>query len=275
MKLITDPSFCVLCSDALEKDILRTAYATLNNFHDPLRANLFAFTIRELMRIIMERLAPDDEIKKTSWFQVSRQSRKPDDQGVWRKQRYRYSITGYISDATIGRNPQLNTDDACNTLASISGDLSKYAHISAGTYNLGDAKITEFQKNVEDKVISFAEKFNRTKAEIHKIVWMLIQDTILEDVVEKIPSDLDTLSSATSVDDVSVGDIKPYNIGGETFTIYGTGSIGVELNYGGGNRRNGLTVDDSYPLTFSADINGEDLTVEEVEVSVDNISFYE
>jgi hypothetical protein len=49
--------------------MLTSAYSRFNDLHDPLRVNLFALILRELIRIIMEREAPDDQVKMTPWFQ--------------------------------------------------------------------------------------------------------------------------------------------------------------------------------------------------------------
>ncbi|MFT5814363.1 MAG: hypothetical protein ACI9VT_002124 [Psychroserpens sp.] len=51
-----------------EKKIFSASVAYLENKNDPLRINSFAYSLRELIRNIFERRAPEDHIKNCSWF---------------------------------------------------------------------------------------------------------------------------------------------------------------------------------------------------------------
>ncbi len=63
-----------------------------NRQEDPLRFNSFAYSMRELLRHLLDRFAPKENVKKCDqWFSQDPNAREGD---VTRKQRLQYSIFG-------------------------------------------------------------------------------------------------------------------------------------------------------------------------------------
>jgi hypothetical protein len=211
----------------------------------------------------MEHLAPDAEVIKTSWYSGSQ---------VTRKQRFRYAITGHIDNDTIKKYPQLDVDSECGSLVTMVNELSKYAHISSGTYGLQDKMVEEFRNDIEDVVCEYARKFVGTKDSIQEIIWEILQDEITERITNEIPDELDVLSSQTCVYYAAVEDIDDFSVDGSDFELSGDGYVEAQLNYGGS--KDGVSIDDSYPLMFTASIRAADLSVQDVHIEVDNSSFY-
>jgi len=91
---------------------------------------------------------------------------------------------------------------------------------------------------------------------------------------EELPSGLDEISSATRVEGVTDVAIQSVDIRRSGIHVRGRASVDVELNYGGGTARDGLTVSDSLPFTFDVEL-GPDLKLVRVnEVEVDLSGFY-
>jgi hypothetical protein len=88
----------------------------------------------------------------------------------------------------------------------------------------------------------------------------------------EIPDELDVLSSQTCIYGASVDTIGEFSVDGSDFDLAGDGYVEVQLNYGRG--EDGVSVDDTYPLTFTASIKTADLSVQDVHIEIDNSSFY-
>ncbi len=102
-----------------------------------------------------------------------------------------------------------------------------------------------------------------------------LEQTICEYMMDNIPSELDEISSRTSIEEVSDIGFDDLHIGREGIDVKGSGLVSVHLEYGGGEERDGLDLEDSYPLTFDLRLSHV-LSIEEVRsLNVDTSSFYE
>jgi hypothetical protein len=250
-----------------EITLLESAYSHLHQLHDPLRCNIFALLLRELIRIVMSRLAPDDQIEKAKWF-------KPGDDydKVTRKDRYRFAISGHLPDETIRLHPELDTKDICNDLNKQISKLSKYTHISPGTTNLSLADGIEFSQEIEEVVLEYLNTLILTQNKIESKILEFTETELNTRLQEDLPSDLDALSSQTIFERAYVEDIKELDLSSVPLTISGRGTIEVELNYGRGD--DGATFGDSYPFTYVATIDSDTLQVQEISTNIDTSSFY-
>ncbi len=187
MKLFECQYFNKLCSHSLDKAMLESAYCRYNDLDDPLRVNLFALILRELIRIIMEREAPDDLVKMTPWFQgyLDKNSNK---QKVTRRERYRYAISGFIGDRVAQLNPSLDITDEIEGLAREINLLNKYAHFEkiVARSDSPDIYLDEL-KNVESVVSNYSNKFFNFKNDLSYVILDSITDdfnSILENRIE-------------------------------------------------------------------------------------------
>ncbi len=60
--------FKPIIAPGFETDFLDASVAYMQNSKDKLAFNSFAYSMRELIRNILERLAPDANIKRCSWY---------------------------------------------------------------------------------------------------------------------------------------------------------------------------------------------------------------
>lgn len=264
MRLLNDQSIAGLVQGAFENDVLKSAYSHLNNLHDPLRCNIFALLIRELIRIVISRLAPDDRVSKASWCIDDR---------ITRRSRYRFAITGMISDAQIANHQKLNSADAVAELVRLNDTLSKYTHISPGTYNATQVLADQFLREVEDVVIEYARTLRETKDEIRDIMWTIVDESVNQHVLEAVPSELEILSGQTLVENIHVEHLQEFDTSTLMPTLTGSGAAEIELNYGHGDDH--MSSPDSYPLTFEVEIDPETFAVAVTRVDVDTSSFNE
>jgi hypothetical protein len=102
-----------------------------------------------------------------------------------------------------------------------------------------------------------------------------LYENLLDYVInENFPTELNDISSQTIIRDLCDIEFSKVTHQGSETRIKGTATIEVQLNYAGGSQRDGVTSDDSYPMTFNVvvDENGD---IQSGKISVDISSFYE
>lgn len=95
---------------------------------NPIRLNLFSAAIRELLTHVLQGLAPDDEIRKCSWFQPEGPAGRPT-----RRQRAIYLAQGGLSDETVGPLGGAIAAKAHADILTVMDGLNKYTHVRPGT----------------------------------------------------------------------------------------------------------------------------------------------
>lgn len=105
-----------------------------------------------------------------------------------------------------------------------------------------------------------------------------LQEHLLEHLMDRVPDELDRLSTHTRIcglSDVEISDLRMTN--GEV-RVRGTGCIDVELQYGSGSDQacgEGAKLYDSYPLHFTATLESTGDLQSLEDLTVDTSSFYE
>jgi hypothetical protein len=216
---------------------------------------------------MMSRLAPDDQIEKTSWFKPGNDYEK-----VTRRDRYRFAISGHLPDDAINLHPELDTQEICKDLNKLIGKLSKFTHISSGTTNLSITDGIQFYQEIEEVVLEYLKTLINTQKQIESKILSFTEAELNSRLQEHLPSDLEMLSSQTIFERAYIDEIKELDLSSFPLTISGSGTIDVELNYGKGD--DGSTFDDNYPFTYIATIHSDTLEVQKISAEIDTSSFY-
>lgn len=275
MNLLEDTHVKALLKGDFENRVLKSAYSRIHDYNDPLRGSVFALLMRELIRIVMDRLAPDSDVEKASWCSGEPWQYK-DQSGnlkVTRRSRYRFAITGTISDEKVEEHPRLDCSAAIGELATLVSKLSKFAHLSPGTFNQSAAETTGFLGEVEDAVSQYCATLTKTKEEIRDIIWTIVDESVNDHVLGAIPDELDALSGQTLVENIHVEHLQDFDTSTLMPTLTGSGVAEIELNYGHGDDH--MSSPDSYPMTFEVEVDPSTFEVSVVSVDVDTSSFYE
>lgn len=276
MSLLNNENVVSILKGEFELSVLKSAYSRINDYNDPLRGPVFALLMRELIRIAMDRIAPDDQVRAASWCSGEPwlyKKGKKGKQELTRTSRYRFAITGTISNEKLLRYPELDCSDAIGDLKDLVFKLSKFAHISPGTYDLSPDDSMDFLKEVETIVVDYAEKLVATKKKVGEIMLTLVDAKLNEHILEAIPQELDELSSGTLVNALSVESLQDFDTSSASPVLSGCGVAEIELNYGGG--KDGYSSDDSYPLEFYVQVDPDTFDIAVQSISVDTSSFYE
>ncbi|MCG8411309.1 MAG: hypothetical protein MI739_08495 [Bacteroidales bacterium] len=88
-----------------ELNLLKACHANLNQLSNDLRFNNYAYSLRELSRHLLKRLAPDKNLLLCSWYKNEIEGKE---NGITRNQRVKYAIQGGLSDTFIAEELKLD-----------------------------------------------------------------------------------------------------------------------------------------------------------------------
>lgn len=120
-------------SGDFEHDLFEASLHNLDDSSNKLRFNNFAYSIRELTRHILARLAPDKNVINTTWYKPI-DTERPD--FITRKQRMRYAIQGGLSNEYVSSSLGIDVDEIGKKINDTIDILSKYTHINPKTFDI-------------------------------------------------------------------------------------------------------------------------------------------
>lgn len=97
---------------------------------------------------------------------------------------------------------------------------------------------------------------------------------ISEYISTEVPDELAALSGNTYIDGVCDLEYDIIQIENDRIFLQGSGAIDVELEYGGGEGKDGMGMYDSYPFDFNLELS-HNMEITELKIKVDTSSFYE
>ena len=244
-----------MLTNNFEKILLEEAINNLNS-NSKIRFSNFAFVIRELIDIVLTRLAKDEDITNCSWYELPQNIER----NVIRAQRIRYIIQGGFEENIF--DLMLNIDFT-NKISEINkyfrDELSNNVHLTERCINYSHDEIEEKTKIFEEIIEKFVSMINNVRQQILNFLSDEIELVVNESFLSVTLSDLDILSTHTRIDCVDNIEIDINLITPEKIIGFITGNVNVFLQYGSDRDvREGLgdISNDSYPfeLPFTIDI---------------------
>ena len=245
-----------LLKTSFEKELCIAAFDNLKAVNK-LRFNNFAYSIRELSRHILYRLAPDKDIKLCTWYKPSKN--KYGDFVISRADRINYAIHGgFDNNVLAAMGLKSSIEQARKTMLDSIDDLNKYTHVNENTFDVPESEV----ETLADKVIGSFNGFVDVMTNIRRKVISHLENEINHEILiatlYETYSEIDILSTHSSIenyyiDSILVDDITSQDV---YFTINGT--VDVRLQYGsdGDQRRDdGYVTNRSFP--FKADVSAE------------------
>jgi hypothetical protein len=249
---------------------------------NPIRANLFAAGIRELVTYVLHDFAPDEQVKACDWYVIDQENASKnnlDTKGkITRNHRMIYATQGGLSDASL---VELGVDieNDHKKLKSVIDELSKYTHVRPGTLLEGDDAVSEFMRETLSVMITFLDTITGVRQAISHVVSESVNVIADEALTESVVQELDELSTHTFVDEVIADDIRVVSIGPKEIEFNVCGTVYVQLNYGSGSdfrRGEGASLSSKFPFSVRMAASVADMEPYMLEpVSVNTDSFYE
>ena len=220
--------FQPIIAPGFETDFLKASVAYMQNPKDKLGFNSFAYSMRELIRNIFERLAPDANIKRCSLYKPTYNAQGKET--ITRQQRVRYAIQGGIGDSDLQillQQQYTDMADAMKDLIDQIDTLSKYTHVTPKTFGLSPAEARVLADEVADACIRVIRMLLAVRTKF--------QEQIQEEVLNRIDTDflwdIDWLATHTYTDDYMIRDCS-VEIDDSTIQITIKADVTVKQQYG-------------------------------------------
>jgi hypothetical protein len=232
-----------------------------------LRAQHFAVTMRELFGHVLSSRAPDDAVRRCAWYKEEQGSRGPT-----RRQRALYLSRGGLTDDFIRNTLKLDPDGFHADLKDAFDELSKNTHVRPNHAPTEPNKIEEFADRV---ISSFDEVFdtvNDVRHEIEQAIEPRLQDEAASVFIRDTIQNLDIIAGRYTTEGVLFDETDVLEIGPEFIRYRVTGTVNVQLHYGG--KSDPVQIDETFPFTctITAKVGEpfkflEDMTEMEVDTS--------
>lgn len=265
-------------ASGFEQELFQAAIANVDDISNKLRLNNFAYAMRELIRIVLERLAPDAEVVNAPWF-VPNDKDHPDK--VTRSQRIKYAIQGWLSDDYVKKTLRIDHEDNDKQLRKIIDELSKYTHVTESIYNIEPVKITELALDVLSNVQLFLVTVADARYRVQQAAIDCIDEQMVEEFYYKIQGDIDILATHHEILCYVVTGITLRSQNDDCITMDVTGRIQVRLQWGsdGDMRRgDGFETTQSFPFnsTLVASYKNKqgDVHIESRTIDINTEQFY-
>jgi hypothetical protein len=231
-----------------EKKFFSASVAYLENKNDPLRINSFAYSLRELIRNIFERRAPEYNIKSCSWFKVETNNGKPS-----RKQRYIYCVQGGLDHTFVKEKLRIDVLGPWKEIKETIDSLSKFTHVNDSTFDITDAECENLSKEAFSILLSIFIMVEDTRSELHHELSSHIDSELMSTFVSNSMPDIDILSHSSYIEHSEVTDYKLVDIDNRELIFKGKGNVYVSQNYGEG--EDACEINEEYPFEFTGSSN--------------------
>lgn len=231
-----------------EKEFFNASIENLNDTKNKLRFNNFAYSMRELIRNVLDRLAPTSSVISCEWF-----SNETNEKGkVSRGERVKYAVQGGINDSYLSKELNLNLKDIKKSFKDSVSILSKYTHVNTNTFNVNG---TDTDQYTESTLSALNDLFILIKALRKKVISTLeehIEESVVGEALYETIDSIDVLATHHYIEEVYVDKVHIECIDHEYIHILASGHIGVELQWGSNSdlrNDNGALIQQSFPLT--------------------------
>jgi len=264
-------------NEGFEKELLQAALGNLENASNPLRFNNFAYAMRELVRHILARLAPDEEVLKCSWYKEET-GRKD---GISRRQRVYYAVQGGLSDEYVQGELDIDVLAVHSSLRDAVDNLSKHTHIEEKTFNIDDMQVQTYVEEVLSAVVRvFVTIVDNHKALVTAL-WEHLDETTIDAALRETLLAIDELATHHTIEEIYTDKIEIVGIDSYFVRFEAHGTVSCELQWGSNSdlrRGDGAVLPQSFPFTcelWSPVDDPEDIQTDENGFGVDTSSWWE
>ncbi len=240
-----------LMPDEFSRDLLSGSLRVAGDAENPVRMHLFAAGVRELFGHILHTLAPDDEVRKCSWFVQAK-----DTPTVTRRQRATYATQGGFPDAyiaSLGVDIEDLHDEAIDAIEA----LNKATHVRPQTIQkdqgVVDAFVAEALGALEGLLISFTECRSAVQRALEKSVYESMMNALVAENFDTISS----LSGRGYEVDLWIDDdeVEVVSISAESVLVRFSGIAPVTMHYGPKNDAAEISHDFPFWMIFEAKVD--------------------
>jgi hypothetical protein len=270
------PDIASKLGTAFEKQVFKAGLMSLGQVGNPLRLNHFATTLRELSRVVLERLAPEPEIKACAWY--TQASGEPP---ITRGQRITYAVQAGLLDVFVSNTLRLDVDKMRRNLLKAMDELSKYTHITPAVFGVTGQPLDALVTESLEAFFAFLEMIDECRSAVESAVEQHARQALHDELLRTTVSELDVLATHYYVEDTQIETVAVTSMDASRISFSVTGTVECQFQYGSSSdvdNDDGLVTNDSYPLTCDFDaaaVSPLEVAVEGGTLKVDNGMFYQ
>lgn len=276
LKAKHEPVISRALAPGFEQHLLLAAFDNLKT-HGPLCFNNFANSLRELVRLVLQRLGPDVDVTMCSWFKPH----KTVTGGITRASRARYAIQGGLSDAYVTKVLKIDVQPVVEQLLIAVETLNKHVHIEESTFGAPRTKVLALAEECLEAAAYFVEHIEECRNRVANALVSAVDAHLLELAISETINEIDELATHHWIDEISVSDLNVEKIGPHAILLTSNGSISVGFQYGSDSdvqKDMGVVTGDSFPFRAQLTVQlgrplGKSATVDHFHV--DTRSWYE
>jgi hypothetical protein len=250
MLLMTLAELEASISDRLRNDAMRnvlTGAMDISRGNNPIRGNLFAAGIRELLTWYLHELAPNDMVKACSWY-----VKETDDGKPTRSQRQRYVIQGGLSDEYVTGTLKIDIDYLRTQLREAFEALNKATHVREDTIITADEDVAALVESSLGTLSDLMDAVDLCRDELLTAVSTAVSDQATQEIMRDTIAEIDDKATHHFIEFVGIDEIYTERIDATHVWYKVRGSIDAELQFGSGSdflKGDGATVDHNFPFT--------------------------
>lgn len=233
--------------DGFETALFRAALKNLADTANLLRFNNFSYSMRELTRHVLHRLAPDEQVLGCSWYRNETQIEK----GITRYQRAYFAVQGGLDNEYVKNVLEIEVDEIHQRLIRAIGKLSKYTHIEPSTFDLPAHQADLLANETLDSFASFLTTVAECRKTILERLWEEIDSSVVDEVLKETINDIDKISSHHYIDEVYKHSVIINCIDDKFIYFVADGTIGCQLQWGSNSdvrKGDGAILSESFPF---------------------------
>src|SRR5581483_3789166 len=230
-----------------EKALFRAALENLEDKHNPLRFNNFAYACRELVRHILARLAPDEQVLRCSWYK----NETDRNNGISRKQRVYYAVQGGLPDGYLKDKLRVTIDEMHFELRAAIDRLHKYTHIEESTYGVSDEVVDSNVEQTLQAVDGLFQAIDESRRALVDKLWQHVDSSVFTATLSETIQAIDELATHHSIDEVHTDKVTVVGIDSDCIYFRAVGSIACELQWGSNSDRrrgDGAVLSQTFPF---------------------------
>lgn len=234
-----------------EQALFESTLTQVTRPDDPLRANNFAYALRELSRHVLKRLAPDDEVRSAPWF-----IQDPNYPGITRPQRIKFAIQGHLEDAFMKSDLGIDYVEETKSLKEAIDDLNKFTHVEEATFGIPENEVADLSGGALTALAEMFRSMFDCRERTLQAVADNVDEAVVSHVVEETLEGFYDYATHYSTDEVIVENLALTGFDGDE--IFGTveGSVSVTLQYGSaGDRKRGDGFETDASANFSCNVS--------------------
>ena len=131
-----EPALLSIAQTGFETALVKAAFNNLEVI-GPLCFNNFGYALRELLRHVFHRLAPDERVTQCVWFEPDPTSKTT----ITRAHRTKYLLQGGLTDSFVDKVLDIEVLPVIKDVSAAFEVLNKFTHINSDTFNLKQVDI--------------------------------------------------------------------------------------------------------------------------------------